>query len=334
MNRYYTLIGVFLVFIVPFVFSFGWNNNQAPNAGGDAMLLDQIKVLTFEENKRTNARRVSAIPQLQCIGGNARGSQYQPNIVQCHNMGSDGYDVQWKCEAELNGEVRFGKTEVSCEGYGYPDDPYVLRGSCGLEYTLEYTNPQKQNQNSWGGNSYGNNYGSYDSHKSSWSVGGIIMFIIVCFIIYGIVKQCMANQAGAVGGGNDGYGPGYGGDGTNNNGGYPPSGGSYPGYPKTDPYASSSSSYNTGYPQPRTNTYQPGFWSGMGGGGLLGYLLGRSSSSGYGGYNRGYGYGSAPRYSSGFGSGGFGSGFGGGSGGFGGGSSTRTSSGFGGTRRR
>jgi hypothetical protein len=26
----------------------------------------------------------------------------------------------------------------ACAGYDYPDDPYILRGSCGLEYELNY----------------------------------------------------------------------------------------------------------------------------------------------------------------------------------------------------
>ena len=34
---------------------------------------------------------------------------------------------------------RFGEVEVVCEGYDYPEDPYITKGSCGLEYTLEYT---------------------------------------------------------------------------------------------------------------------------------------------------------------------------------------------------
>ena len=34
---------------------------------------------------------------------------------------------------------RFGEIEVVCEGYDYPEDPYITKGSCGLDYTLEYT---------------------------------------------------------------------------------------------------------------------------------------------------------------------------------------------------
>jgi len=35
--------------------------------------------------------------------------------------------------------MRFGSVVVICEGYNYPDDPYILAGSCGMEYTLELT---------------------------------------------------------------------------------------------------------------------------------------------------------------------------------------------------
>ena len=41
---------------------------------------------------------------------------------------------------------RFGSVEVVCEGYDYADDPYILKGSCGLEYTLELTK-EGQNKN-------------------------------------------------------------------------------------------------------------------------------------------------------------------------------------------
>ncbi len=32
----------------------------------------------------------------------------------------------------MDNDYRFGRVEVSCEGYDYPEDPYVLRGSCGV----------------------------------------------------------------------------------------------------------------------------------------------------------------------------------------------------------
>lgn len=29
-----------------------------------------------------------------------------------------------------------GKINVICEGYDYPDDPYILRGSCGVSWDV------------------------------------------------------------------------------------------------------------------------------------------------------------------------------------------------------
>ena len=43
----------------------------------------------------------------------------------------------------MDNSYRFGRLDVICEGYDYPDDPYILQGSCGLEYTLEYTEEGK-----------------------------------------------------------------------------------------------------------------------------------------------------------------------------------------------
>jgi hypothetical protein len=38
----------------------------------------------------------------------------------------DGVDVQWKCEAaDMPKSIKFGRVEVTCEGYDYPDDPFV-----------------------------------------------------------------------------------------------------------------------------------------------------------------------------------------------------------------
>jgi hypothetical protein len=54
-------------------------------------------------------------------------------------MGTDGNDIQWACEADLDEKYRFGKLEVVCEGYENALDPYILKGSCGLEYNLELT---------------------------------------------------------------------------------------------------------------------------------------------------------------------------------------------------
>ena len=39
---------------------------------------------------------------------------------------------KWECKADMPGEYRFGQVTVACEGYSYPDDAYILKGSCGV----------------------------------------------------------------------------------------------------------------------------------------------------------------------------------------------------------
>ena len=46
------------------------------------------------------------------------------------------FPVQWECKTDMDSAYRFGRIQVSCEGYEYPDDPYILRGSCGVSLIL------------------------------------------------------------------------------------------------------------------------------------------------------------------------------------------------------
>jgi hypothetical protein len=192
-------------------------------------------------------------------------------------MGSDTYgNVQWKCEADLDSSVRFGNNVVSCEGYSHPDDPYVLKGSCGLEYTLEYTEQGRASQGYNSYNSYGSQYYSHQSSGFSW--GNVFMLVIIGFIVFGLLRQCTQNAA--------------------NGGGYTRTD-TYTGYPPAYPGCDPSTAYATG----AGTGFRPGFWSGVGTGGLLGYLFRPRTyyGNGYGGgyygganaYNRGYGGGSS-----------------------------------------
>lgn len=50
---------------------------------------------------------------------------------------------RWACTASsLPKDTELGSVHVSCEGYTYRDDPYVLKGSCAMEYTLTAPTPQ------------------------------------------------------------------------------------------------------------------------------------------------------------------------------------------------
>lgn len=132
--------------------------------------LSSIPGLTFYKDAYTLAKRGSPIPQLTCIGKGCK--LFTPDVVRCTNLGGSGTEVDWKvcvsytichvlmltapvqCEADLPEALRFGRVEVSCEGWSGPGDPYVLKGmheftrrsriiranknegSCGLEYRL------------------------------------------------------------------------------------------------------------------------------------------------------------------------------------------------------
>ncbi|CAM9364018.1 unnamed protein product, partial [Scytosiphon promiscuus] len=102
--------------------------------GHDRIPLEKVQVLTLHDSRFTAGRRSAPVPQLVCQGG---CGQWAPDTVQCYNMGSDGMDAAWKCEATMPQGYSFSSVEVGCEGYDYPEDPYVLKGSCQLIYSLK-----------------------------------------------------------------------------------------------------------------------------------------------------------------------------------------------------
>ncbi|KAL9654813.1 hypothetical protein ABK040_008606 [Willaertia magna] len=99
--------------------------------------MQDIEVLTLKRDSYTTGRRSASIPQLNCL---YTPDGYQVDVVQCKNTGWDGIQFNWKCEAEMDKKYRFSHINVNCEGYRYSGDQVVLKGSCALEYRLEYTN--------------------------------------------------------------------------------------------------------------------------------------------------------------------------------------------------
>ncbi|KAK6534751.1 hypothetical protein TWF281_006052 [Arthrobotrys megalospora] len=109
-------------------------------AKSDKILLSRIRSLTLRYGQMTTSRRVSPIPQLKCVGGDAKGL-HDVDVMKCTNMDADydDDDVSWSCEATLPHFFKLGATDVICEGYASSDDPFVLKGSCGVEYILMLT---------------------------------------------------------------------------------------------------------------------------------------------------------------------------------------------------
>ncbi|KAF9947996.1 hypothetical protein BGZ72_010085 [Mortierella alpina] len=171
----------------------------------------------------TTGRRTSPVPQTSCVGGNACGD-YEPDVIQCTNAGFDGNDVQWTCQADLPNNLKFGKLDVYCEGYDYPDDPYVLKGSCGLEFKLYYTDMRYDQGSQWESPQW-----IHRAKSRSWTD---TLFLsawvsVVGYILYQFVKACLQQPLRdgdapppyrASGGGFGG--PGGGGGGGGNGGGW------------------------------------------------------------------------------------------------------------------
>jgi len=97
--------------------------------------LAEISALTLYQGESTSSRRGQSIPQLVCKGKPCK--LFTPDVIRCVNLGGEGTDVDWKCEADLPESLRLGRVQVSCEGWSGPGDSYVLKGSCSLEYRLQ-----------------------------------------------------------------------------------------------------------------------------------------------------------------------------------------------------
>ncbi|CBJ48530.1 conserved unknown protein [Ectocarpus siliculosus] len=116
----------------------------------DRVLLSDVNILTFTRSKKTTHRRVPAVQQLICDDSGPAGcpnkKEYLFEYATCENEGiGENMMPSWSCTASsLPKDTELGSVNVSCEGYTYGDDPYVLAGSCAMEYTLTGPTPQRK----------------------------------------------------------------------------------------------------------------------------------------------------------------------------------------------
>jgi len=292
MNKTLALI-IFLltIFIIQFVSAYDY----PPPPTSDSVFLGDVKVLTLYSGKFTKARRTRAIPQISCVGGSAAG-RYDPNVIQCTNMGWDGNDYQWKCDTDLPDDYRLGRITVSCEGYNNPQDRNILIGSCGVEYELDYTERGKKKVYEY--NNYDRDYSNNNNNSSGIDFTAIIAWIVVIVMFFALLSLFCgsANTTSR-----SDYSGNYGGGSGSGSGGGP-----YPNYPPP-PYGDN----KNGASAPSSG---PGFWTGAATGGMLGYMFGNRNSRTTSGWSTHNSSSSSSSSSS--------------------PSSSRTSSGFGGTKRR
>ncbi|KIR38402.1 hypothetical protein I313_05510 [Cryptococcus deuterogattii Ram5] len=254
------------------------------NGGAKKIPLSGIKTLTFYADKYTAGRRTSPIPQLTCQGPGCK--IFQPDVVQCTNMGDDGLgNVQWKCDTDLPSSLRLGKVDVSCEGWSAKGDPDILQVNKGLEYGEDP-------------------YSTLPSHYYSLfnKAFNVVFYLVTLIIVYNLLRALLGRYAGwrlprlwplggGGGGGGGGWGGGGGGDGGGDGGGGggwgrgPGFGGGQPPPPPPPPYTKHAQTPTqpifTQPPQTQAAQAQagqgtwwnPGFWTGLAAGGLGAWLV-------------------------------------------------------------
>ena len=148
----------------------------------DKIKLTEVQTITLYKENWTTGRRSSRIPQLKCVGNYYKCQMYAPNVVQCYNRGYDGFDTQWECKADLDKKVKFGIMKVSCEGYEFPNDPYILVGSCGLEYSLESVKTKNYYE-----------YYNKDLYETN-KLSNFLTLLIMIIVIIAVYKSCNKNR--------------------------------------------------------------------------------------------------------------------------------------------
>ena len=246
--------------------------NTAARRSPESVLLSDVKALTLRKDLRSSHNRVAAVPQLKCVGGTAKGL-YEIDVLRCKNAGSSygDEDVQWTCTASLPSEFKLGSTDVICEGFSSSDDPYVLKGSCGVEYRLMLTKLGEEKYGRKGKDTWS----GYDGRSKAGDWAAVIFWsIFIAVVGWMIYAACIRDSPRRRPPGtasNPWFGGGGGGD--NND---PPPPYEYRPSSKANP---TSSRAPRAAPAQAQGGWRPGFWSGALGGAAAGYMAGNRGQS-------------------------------------------------------
>jgi hypothetical protein len=167
--------------------------------------------------------------------------------------------VQWTCTASLPPEFKLGSTDVICEGYKSPSDPYILKGSCGVEYRLLLTDRGEEK--------YGRGgilWRDFKRRGADWAdrLFWLCVLGVMGWVIYSAFFT-PRRRGWRPAGGNNPWGWGWGGGGGGGGGNDPP-----PPYDWQPPRKPSGQ-----------EGWRPGFWSGALGGAAAGYFAGNRAQN-------------------------------------------------------
>ena len=126
-----------------FLFGFVALTSQIPDQNlehqsDNIILLSKIPQLILHSNQMTTGSK--PIPEIQCIEGPGTAPCQIANPLQftCINTALNSPSPVWDCSTSLPSFLRLGQSAVSCQGARSPDDPYIIIGSCGLVYSLQW----------------------------------------------------------------------------------------------------------------------------------------------------------------------------------------------------
>ena len=237
-----------------------------------SLLLSDVKTLTLRKDLKTSHNRVPAVPQLKCVGGTAKGL-YEIDVLRCKNAGSSygDEDVQWTCTAALPSEFKLGSTDVICEGFSSSEDPYVLKGSCGVEYRLMLTELGEDKYGKKGKDGWDGYEGRSKGGDWATVLFWFIFIAVVGWMIYAALVRDGPGRRPPGAAPNHWFG---GGGGDDDNDPPPP----YEYRPSPKPKATSSRTPRAASAQAQGG-WKPGFWSGALGGAAAGYMAGNRGQS-------------------------------------------------------
>jgi hypothetical protein len=94
-------------------------------------------------------------------------------------------EIQWKCEADLDQRVKFGRMTVSCEGYNGVDDEWVVDGSCSLQYELDRTYSDEWEY-------------SEENTRNGWKFGPFFGWVSLAGVVLAILRSLTSPFRGAL----------------------------------------------------------------------------------------------------------------------------------------
>ncbi|QRV75483.1 store-operated calcium entry-associated regulatory factor [Ceratobasidium sp. AG-Ba] len=201
----------------------------------DRVALASIKTLTLYADKPTRARRTAPVPQLECTGSICR--EYEPSAIQCTNAGGTDIDIDWKLVVWTLSPVASAR-QISRPRSG--SAVFMCRAKAGTVLATLRT-PQYKS-----------------SVGTDYTYHVLVLILIAIFLWINRASLRFLNPFASTRGGNGGSGgptPSDGRYGSGSSRGAPPP----PPYTK---YPTDSSGAN------RNQPWSPGFWTGLGAGGL------------------------------------------------------------------